>query len=341
MRVLALMTRIIQQFFRDKRTLGLMIVAPMFILWLLSLVFSGNAYTPKIGVDQLPEVFLEQIESHGAEVIDISSSEAESALDAKQIDAFIDMDQEAGIRLFLEGSDSTANRAVMTILQRTLQEIQGVQQTQPTVQYMYGSEEMSIFDEIGPYLIGYFVFFFVFLISGVSFLRERTGGTLERLLVTPIKRWEIVAGYVSGYGVFTLLQTMVIVLFAIHILEISLIGSIWHLFLTTFLLAITALSLGTLLSAYANNELQVIQFIPLVIVPQVFFSGLFNLETMEPWLRKISVVMPLTYGGNAMNEIMIRGSNWNGISTDIYVLLGFSLLFMILNVVALKKHRSL
>lgn len=84
-----------------------------------------------------------------------------------------------------------------------------------------------------------------------------------------------------------------------------------------------------------------IQFIPLIVVPQIFFSGLFNLETMAQWLRSFSVIMPLTYGADALREIMIRGNGWNEIAIDVYVLLGFSLLFMILNVIALKKYRKL
>jgi len=84
-----------------------------------------------------------------------------------------------------------------------------------------------------------------------------------------------------------------------------------------------------------------ILFIPLVVVPQVFFSGLFNLDTMEEWLRSLSVIMPLTYGADALRDIMVRGEGFRAIAVDVYVLLGFTLLFMIFNVVALKKYRKL
>jgi ABC-2 type transport system permease protein len=207
--------------------------------------------------------------------------------------------------------------------------------------YLHGSEDMALFDYFGPVLIGFFIFFFVFLIAGVSFLRERTGGTLERILATPLKRWEIVVGYVIGFGIFTTFQASLISWFAIDILDMIMEGSFLYVLFITFLLAMTALTLGTLLSAFANNELQMFQFIPLVIVPQIFFSGLFNLETMPEWLRSLSVVMPLTYGADALREIMIRGNGWNEIAQDAYVLLGFSVLFMILNVIALKKYRKL
>ncbi len=144
-----------------------------------------------------------------------------------------------------------------------------------------------------------------------------------------------------GFGLFTTIQASLISWFAIDVLDMMMEGSFWYVLLITFLLAMTALALGMLLSAFANNELQMVQFIPLVVVPQVFFSGLFNLDTMEQWLRSLSVIMPLTYGADALRDIMVRGEGFSAIAVDVYVLLGFTMLFMLLNVVALKKYRKL
>jgi ABC-2 type transport system permease protein len=211
----------------------------------------------------------------------------------------------------------------------------------PSISYLHGSSDMAAFDNFGPVLIGYFSFFFVFLIAGVAFLRERTGGTLERLLATPLRRWEIVVGYVGGFGLFTMLQAALIAWFSIEILDIMMAGSFGLVLLVTLLLALTALTLGTFLSAFANNEFQMIQFIPLIIVPQIFFSGLFNMDTMIDWLRWLSVIMPLTYGAEALRDIMIRGAGWGDIAREVYVLAGFSVAFMLANILALKKHRSI
>ncbi|MDQ0162126.1 ABC transporter DrrB family efflux protein [Bacillus alveayuensis] len=175
----------------------------------------------------------------------------------------------------------------------------------------------------------------------MSFLRERTSGTLERLLATPIRRHELVFGYVIGFGLFTAIQATLISGYAIRVLNMMLVGSFWYVLLITLLLAMTALTLGTLLSAFANNELQMIQFIPLVIVPQVFFSGLFPLDAMADWLASFSVIMPLTYGANALREIMIRGNGFESFQQDVYILLAFSVVFIILNVIVLKRYRRL
>ncbi|GLH63490.1 ABC transporter permease [Parageobacillus sp. G301] len=342
MRVWAIVIRIIRQFFRDKRTLALMIVAPMFVLFLMNLVFNGEEYQPAIAVSKnVPEVVVEKLAKYDADVEELTKATARKQLEKQQIDAFMEMDKGAP-EITLEGSDPTVNKAVLMTVQKALQELAPqTRSLQLKTTYLHGSEDMELFDNFGPVLIGFFVFFFVFLIAGVSFLRERTGGTLERLLATPLRRWEIVAGYVIGFGIFTTFQASLISWFAVDILDMMMEGSFVYVLLITFLLAMTALTLGTLLSAFANNELQMMQFIPLVVIPQVFFSGLFNLDTMEEWLRSLSVVMPLTYGADALREIMIRGNGWNEIAKDVYVLLGFAVLFMILNVVALKKYRKL
>jgi ABC-2 type transport system permease protein len=342
MRVKAIVIRIMRQFFRDKRTLGMIIVAPILILWLMSLVFNGDEYKPTIAFIDVPTTITTQFKDQKCDIITSYTIEkAKAEMDKQNVDAFVQIKGNKPA-ITLEGSDPAANKAVLFIAQKAFQQMQpNENRVEMSTTYLHGSKDMEMFDNIGPFLIGYFVFFFVFLIAGVSFLRERTTGTLERLLATPLKRWEIVVGYVLGFGIFTTFQTGLIVWFSIKILDIMMQGSVWLVFLTTLLLAITALTLGTLLSAYANNELQMIQFIPLVIVPQIFFSGLFNMDTMSPFLKSLSVIMPLTYGGDAMKEVMLRGKGWDSIAMDIYVLIAFSLAFMILNIIALKKHRKL
>ncbi|MGD6963341.1 ABC transporter permease [Fictibacillus phosphorivorans] len=345
MRIKALVIRIIRQFVRDKRTLAMMFIAPLLILTLVNLVFSSNDYEPKIGVVSDQQMVVDKLKlSDKAFIVYQKRSEAHQDLSEEKLDAVLDVELPS-TTITLEGSNPTANKASIMMIEKTLKTMpdQDTEKTKlnPEIHYLHGSADMETFDYIGPFLIGFFIFFFVFLISGVSFLRERTTGTLERLLATPMRRWEMVVGYVLGFGIFTILQSAIIVSFAIYVLDIMMAGSLWLVILITLMLAITALSLGTLLSAFATNELQMIQFIPLVVVPQVFFSGLFTIETMADWLQPLSYIMPLTYGGEAIRDIMIQGDGWGDIYGNVLVLLGFSLLFMILNVLALKKHRRL
>jgi ABC-2 type transport system permease protein len=342
MRIRALVARIWRQFLHDKRTLALMLVAPLLILTLVSLVFNGSTYHPKIGTVDVPATMTQRLSQENVDLSTYSSSaDAMKALKKQSIDAYIDL-QAGTPQVVLEGSDPSKNKAVLLTLQKLAQPSAGglSGQMQPKVDYLYGSASMSSFDNFGPVLIGFFSFFFVFLVAGISFLKERTTGTLERLVATPIKRWEIVTGYVVGFGIFTTIQSVLIAWFSVDVLGMMMNGQLINLLLVTLLLSMTALTFGIFLSSFANSEFQMMQFIPLVIVPQVFFSGLFNLDTMAEWLRWLSKIMPLYYGADAMRNVMIRGKGFGSIAVDLAVLLGLSILFMILNGIALRKYRK-
>lgn len=345
MRIRAITLRILQQFIHDRRTMALMFIAPLLVLSLMSLVFGSDAYKPKIGVSGGAAVFSSALEVQQAEVTGYADeASGQAALKAGDIDALLTMKGDAPA-VVLEGSNPAANRAVIMALQEAAQSLRpqapGSGQLQPQISYLYGAEDMKTIDRFGPIMIGVFVFFFVFLIAGVSFLRERTTGTLERLLSTPLKRWEIVTGYVCGFGIFTIFQALLISWFSIQVLGIMMTGSFGYVLLMTLLLSMSALTLGTLLSAFAANELQMIQFIPLVIVPQIFLSGLFPLDTLPLWLQRIGLATPIYYGSQALMDIMVRGRGWSDIAGDVFMLIGFSLLFMLLNVLALRKHRRM
>ncbi|ARO18302.1 ABC transporter permease [Bacillus tropicus] len=339
MRVTGVIIRIIRQFFRDKRSLAMMFGAPMLLIWLLSLVFTQKDYVPHIAVVDMPAQLVKVMKNQEASIYEYNTEKAMSELENQKVDAVIRLEN-GKMNIVLEGSDSSKNRAVLQILQK-ITEKNDVSIMKPEVNYLHGSKDFTMFDGLGPVLIGFFTFFFVFILSGVSFVRERLSGTLERSLSTPIKRWEIVVGYIIGFGIFAFIQSIIIVSFSVYILDLYVAGSIWLTLLITCMLSLTALTLGTFLSAYANNEFQMIQFIPLVIVPQIFFSGLFPIESMNKWLQMLGKLFPLTYGADAMRQVMIRNQGFTEIVLDLTVLLLFSILFAIGNVFALKKHRKI
>lgn len=342
MKIMALVLRILRQFLRDKRTLALMLIAPLFVLTLMSLVFGGKAYHPHLGTIGELNGLSSVIQEENASLTTYPTLEqAEAALENREIDAVLSMKSDRSLFVKLEGSEGSVNRAVLQLLQKTMSTLHPTAAAEPEVTYLHGSADMTSLDQFGPILIGFFVFFFVFLVAGVAFLRERTSGTLERLLSTPLRRWEIVMGYVAGFGIFTIVQALLISWYSIQVLGIMMEGAFWLVLLLTLLMSLTALTLGTLLSAYADNELQMIQFIPIIIVPQLFLSGLFPLETLPGWLRALGKIMPLPYGAQGMSDVMLRGKGWSAIAGDVYILLAFSLVFMILNILALKKYRKI
>lgn len=342
MKISAIVIRILRQFRRDKRTLALMLVAPLFVLTLMNLVFNGKDYKPTLGLLNPPTLLSSSLQAEGANIIKYDEkAPAEAALNDRTIDALITIDGRIPA-VKLEGSEPAVNRAVLQVVQKASEHFQNkTASIKPVITYLHGSEDMTSIDQFGPILIGFFIFFFVFLVAGVSFLRERTTGTLERLLATPLKRYEIVLGYVGGFGIFTIIQALLISWYCIKVLGIMMVGSFGLVILLTLLMSLSALTLGTLISAYANNELQMIQFVPIIIVPQLFLSGLFPMDTLPDWLRKLEVIMPLTYGTKGLSDVMIRGQGWDAIALDVYVLAGFSALFILLNILALRKYRKI
>lgn len=204
----------------------------------------------------------------------------------------------------------------------------------------YGNSNSTFFDKVFPILIGFFVFFFVFLISGIALIRERTSGTLDRLLATPIRRSQLVFGYLAGYGLFAVLQTLLIVLFAIYVLKVAIVGNLLLVLLTNILIALVALVIGLFVSTFANSEFQMMQFIPIIVVPQVFFSGIIPLDAMAHWVRFISYLLPLSYAGNALTAVMIKGQGLGVITNDWLILLVFLFIFTFLNIIGLKRYRK-
>lgn len=372
--------RIFKQTVRDVRTLMLLLVAPILILSLLYYIFtvSDNANGLKVGVHQVSDSYLEQLHDQDIQTkqYDDNNSIGQKIKD-DQLTGFI---YEKNHKLYVTyandnptetGTLASANQKWLIQhnmaqmkdnteqLQQQLKSIQSKlpdnvmdeQQTntnkaqfnkpvQMTSDYLYANKDATYFDMINPILIGFFVFFFTFLISGIGLLKERTSGTLERLLASPIKRSEIIFGYIMGYGLFSVIQTVVVVMYAIFVLHIAIAGSIWLVLATTILTALVALTFGILLSTFASSEFQMIQFIPLVIVPQVLFAGLIPIQSMNTGLQYFAHIMPLFYTGNAMQSVMIKGFGIGDVYLDLCILFAIFVVLLILNIFGMKRYRK-
>ena len=351
MRVFALVKRIFRQMFRDKRTLALLFVAPLLILTLMYFLFNGNTVDPKLGVTGVDDNLVS-----GLKKADIQVKQYEKVNSQTVVDDDLDglLEQENGrLKLTLQNNDPAKAKGLqMKVSQAVAAQSQakliqqnkaaaGLAQQSIDIDYVYGDADTVFFDVLSPILVGFFVFFFVFIISGIGLLRERTTGTLERLMSTPIRRWEIVTAYLVGYGIFAVIQTMIVVFYSINVLDIVLVGSIGNVLLINLILALVALSLGILLSTFAASEFQMIQFIPIAVIPQIFFAGIFPLEGMADWLQAVAKVIPMYYAGDALKGVMYKGLGFSEISGDLLALLIFAAIFIVLNIISLKKYRKL
>jgi ABC-2 type transport system permease protein len=327
-RVRAVARRIAMQFRRDRRSLGLLIVAPILVLSLVGALWGSNtSRVTKVIVATSPALPAPVVDAlRRVDTLEVSTATLDDAMRRLRdgtVDAVISVPFEAAnpalvsaprvqLVVTLEGSDTLRTGSTLASVQKgILGATGGAIGTGPTpplrVEYLHGGSDYTLLDYLAPLLVGLFAFFFTFLLSAVSFLRERTTGTLERLMASPLKRSELVLGYLAGFSFFALIQAVVIIGFTVLVLKVRYTGNIGTIFLITAMLVIVSVSLGLFVSAFARNELQAVQFIPIILVPQIFLSGLLvPIDQLPEVLRPIAVVLPLTYSNEALRAVMIR-----------------------------------
>jgi ABC-2 type transport system permease protein len=277
--------------------------------------------------------------------IQLTALDRDAAIEALkdgQADAMIEFADNAAT-VTVEGSDPTRTGSIVGQVEAALTHlILDVPLTAfVKVSYLYGGASYTLLDYLAPVLIAVFAFFFIFLLSAVSFLRERTSGTLERLLATPLTRGELVLGYLGGFALFALLQALVILAFTVFVLKVQYRGNLATIFVVEAVLVVGAVSLGLAISAFARNELQAVQFVPLVLLPQIFLSGLLvPVDQLSDVLRAISTILPLTYANEALRSVMVKGYALTDplIVRDIGILAAFALVMAVAAVLSIRRE---
>jgi ABC-2 type transport system permease protein len=360
-RVAAITRRLLQQFRRDRRTLALLFVAPIVILGLLGYLIRGSASLPSVGIanqDQGPvgaTVAAALARSSAISTTTISASAGDSKLKDGRLAAYIvfpsDFSRQAQAGtlspgVHLEGSQPGATAPVLQALQGALITLaaqapgQGLH-VQPQITYLYGGQGFDTLDYFGAAFIGLVVFFLVFVVTIVSFLNERSQGTLERLMASPLRRGEIVLGYMLGFSVLALLQSIEVLVFSLAVLKVHNSGNVALIFGIEALMAIAAVNLGIFLSMFARTEFQAVQFIPLVIVPQFLLSGiLFSVSSEPKPLQLLSDVLPLTYAVDGLRDVMVKGADltWGSLQLDTGVVLAFVIVLIVAGTATLRRR---
>lgn len=364
-RTFAITTRLLAQFRHDHRTLGILFVTPLLILGLFALLFRTDAPVPHVGLvvtsSPVADVIAGALDESDALATErlSTAADADARLRDGSLDAYLVLpavDGEGVLRpqVVVEGTDQQVATIVPAALQRAV--LSGLASFAPTtplggavappriepeVRTLYGNGDLDALDVLGGPFIGLVVFLLVYVVTSVSFLRERTLGTLERLMATPLRRTEIVVGYMLGFIVVALIQAAEVLGFALLVLGLYNAGSVWLIFGLEVILALTAVNLGIFLSTFARNEFQAVQFIPLVVVPQILLSGVIVPVSAEPeWLQVVSNVLPLTYAVDALREVMLRGSDLSvaAVQLDVAVLIGFCLLLVVAASATLRRE---
>ncbi|MFW6205399.1 MAG: ABC transporter permease [Actinomycetota bacterium] len=204
--------------------------------------------------------------------------------------------------------------------------------------FMYDGQPM-MFDRVALIMLGIFPFTIMFLLTSIAVLRERTSGTLERLFTTPLGKLDLLFGYGIAFGLAATVQASVTAGLAYWLLDLETAGSAGWVILIAVANAVLGVSLGLFFSAFARTEFQAVQFMPIVVLPQVLLSGLFVArDQMVGWLEAISNVLPVTYAVDALMEVGANADPTGTMWRDLGIVGGVIVLALALGATTLRRR---
>jgi ABC-2 type transport system permease protein len=364
-RLFAVFRRVAQEIRRDRRSVALLFVVPIVMTGLVTFIVR-EGQTPVVDAVVVNEAGVPGTavtstldgalaEDGGSAVIVADDAAARAAIEdgSASIAIYLPADLGTGgpvtVTLLTDGLDPSGEATQVAAVQRAMLSAVGTftGKALPTIEHttLYGVPSDDPMAPFAPAILAFLAYFFVYLLTGISFLRERTGGTLERLMATPVTRGEVVLGYTLGFGLFATLQVGLLLLWSLGTVQVPALGPLPEFsiglglpiagspllaYLVIVIAALGAVSLGIFLSTFARTELQVIQFIPLVIIPQFLLSGvLFPVSSLPEVLQPFVQLMPLTYAADGLRQILIAAADLGttALQVDLVVLTGVALFF--------------
>lgn len=371
-RILAIAGRILRQFRHDPRSVALILVVPVMVMALVGYLVGDS------GKEPLPVAFVNQ-EASAAGPVSVGGTLAEAlelqtgvdiqdAPNAQEAERRVREGEAAGaivvpadltasllagepaeIAVVVGGIEPGLDDRVVGAVRLAMVDVleiaaeRGVSLPQVAVERLplAGGARLSTLDYYAPALVVMFGFLFTFMLTSVAFLRERSTGTLERLMASPASRLDLLLGYLLGFIGFAMIQALVILGYAVWVIGVHIAGPPWLVLLTLLILVIGVVNLGIALSFYARNELQVVQFIPLIFVPQIFLGGLFwPVQTLWAPLRMLSQVFPVTHAVVTLREVMVGGAAVAEVADRLLALVAFAVAMLLLGLLALRSQRA-
>jgi ABC-2 type transport system permease protein len=369
MNILFVAKKIFRQFIRDRRTMALIFIIPLIIMSIFFFMLKDDlSLKIKLAVvcpDRDAVMYKSLMEAfRSAENLSVTEDVGPSASDAilhTQADAALafpagfftalSANDEPHYTLLIEGTKGGIEAALSKLADAAI--LRSRLQSFPLfrgrtfssgavadVDYHYKTRGFRTIDLMAPGFIAFFLYFISFLLTCVAFLRERSSGTLERILVSPLSSVSLVLGYLLAFFVLESAQGAFLLMFSTWVLGIkTVVGIFWALvpILVTVLLGVT---MGIFFSELAKNEFQVIQFIPLVIIPQTLLSGIiFEIDMLPGAFRWIARAMPLTYTNNILKGMLLKGQGIFDLGADFLILGVFLLFFAALSFLVARRAR--
>jgi len=200
-------------------------------------------------------------------------------------------------------------------------------------------DEPQVFQHVGGPLVGIFPFITMFIVTSVTVLRERTTGTLERLMTMPLAKLDLLVGYALAFGAVALVQSTLVAGVALGPLDLHVVGPAWAVVALAVLNALLGMGLGIFVSAFATTEFQAVQFMPAIVFPQLLLCGLFvDRSDMARVLEIVSWALPLTYAYDALYRVTTLGTGGGRLALDVVVVAGSTVLALILGALTLRRR---
>ncbi|GAA3336770.1 ABC transporter permease [Amorphoplanes nipponensis] len=195
------------------------------------------------------------------------------------------------------------------------------------------------FDRIALIMLGIFPFVIMFLVTSIAMLRERTTGTLERLLTTPLGKLDLLFGYGLAFGLAATMQAGIAVAAAYLLLDLDTVGGAGLVVVIAVVNAVLGVALGLFCSAFARTEFQAVQFLPVVVIPQLLLCGLFVPRAqMAGWLQAVSDALPLSYAVEALMQVGAHADPTTTMWRDLVVVAGAALVALVLAAATLRRR---
>jgi len=202
------------------------------------------------------------------------------------------------------------------------------------------SDQGGVFDRFGGPILALFPFIVMFLITSITTLRERRSGTLERLMTTPLGKADFILGYALAFGLMAVLQAIVTVSFAVWVCGLDMQGPLWQLGLVAVVGALLGTALGLLASAFAQSEFQAVQFMPVLVFPQIILGGLFMpRDQMPDVLHAISDWLPLSHAIDTINAVAAGEEGW-AVFGPLLVVVAFAVGALVLAALTLRRRTA-
>jgi ABC-2 type transport system permease protein len=204
--------------------------------------------------------------------------------------------------------------------------------------WMFIDVSGAVFDGLGPGLLALFPFIIMFLVTSVTTLRERSSGTLERLLAMPMGKLDFLVGYAIAFSAVAAVQSALAVALSVGLLDLDVQGPVWLLTVVAIADAVLGSALGLFVSAFATTEFQAVQFMPAFVLPQILLCGLFVArDRLPPVLEAVSNVLPLSYATDAM-QTLVRTSDTGDVWRDVAIIAAFAVAALGLGAATLKRR---